>query len=85
MGDVIPRHQAIVNLPERHRMPGGQLLAGSFPDSFNLGVGSPVPLYLSCHLNPRPTIRGQDTPKDTLARAVAEMLTTLHGSTPPAT
>jgi hypothetical protein len=29
--------------------------------------------------------KGRDTPKDTLARAVAEMLTTLHGYTPPAT
>jgi hypothetical protein len=29
--------------------------------------------------------KGRDTPKDTLARAMAEMLTTLHGYTPPAT
>ena len=30
-------------------------------------------------------LKGRDTPKDAPARAVAELLTTLHGHTPPAT
>jgi len=36
-----------MNLPERHRVSGGKLLAGGFADGFNLGVAPSLAFYLS--------------------------------------
>jgi hypothetical protein len=44
--NVVPRHKAAVNLPKRHRLPGGELLPGGLADRFNLCFGPPLAFYL---------------------------------------
>lgn len=51
MNNVIPRHEAVVDLPERHRVPGAQLFPGGFADRRNLCLGSSITLYLAYQLN----------------------------------